>query len=301
MPTPPEDLEQYRAFFADQKKALGCLEFPQEETLWHYTTGDALINILESGMLYATQVSCLNDSTELLHYARLVQKAVAAIRQQNNNNAWTHQLLDWILAAPVDRANQWSPWFVSCFSKNGDDLSQWRAYSGGENGYAIGFRASKLAGQGTVARISYDRAQQNIAAEEIAKATVRFFCDGIEKQRAPSPKDWVNEFAGGWFPCLDELSPMIKDEGFSGEQEYRLIHKLQTHEASLIRLRQRATLMSRHLPLSFKDHPMLPIVEVRVGPCRHKEISRISVNTLLVNKGYPAGLVSTSKIPFQQL
>lgn len=40
-----------------------------------------------------------------------------------------------------------SMYFVTCFSEEEDDLSQWRAYCGGENGYAIGFRAAGLFGR----------------------------------------------------------------------------------------------------------------------------------------------------------
>ena len=30
-------------------------------------------------------------------------------------------------------------WFVACFTEDGDDLSQWRGYGGGEGGYLIEF------------------------------------------------------------------------------------------------------------------------------------------------------------------
>ena len=33
--------------------------------LYHYTTGTALIQIVKSGELWSTQLSCLNDVTEL--------------------------------------------------------------------------------------------------------------------------------------------------------------------------------------------------------------------------------------------
>jgi len=36
-----------------------------ELIVWHYTSGPGLISIIESGTLYSTQVSCLNDATEI--------------------------------------------------------------------------------------------------------------------------------------------------------------------------------------------------------------------------------------------
>jgi hypothetical protein len=46
---------------------------PQQ--LWHYTTGDNLIKILESGELWSTQVSCVNDTTEFKHAVQLSRGA----------------------------------------------------------------------------------------------------------------------------------------------------------------------------------------------------------------------------------
>jgi len=97
---------------------------------------------------------------------------------------------------------------------------------------------------------------------------------------------------------------MVKDAAFRHENEYRIVHELQGHEMGQLRFKQRATLMSRHLPLIFPPQSyatqsqLLPIAEVMVGPSRHKEISRVSVETLLRQKGYQVP-VTASKIPFQ--
>ena len=47
--------------------------------LWHYTTGEGLIKIIESGELWSTQVSCLNDATE---YRYAIGAARAAFQQR---------------------------------------------------------------------------------------------------------------------------------------------------------------------------------------------------------------------------
>jgi hypothetical protein len=44
---------------------------------------------------------------------------------------------------------------------------------------------------------------------------------------------------------------------------------------------------------------MLPIAKVKAGPTRHKEITRISIDTLMRQMGYGQGHVSVSGIPFQ--
>jgi hypothetical protein len=46
----------------------------KDETVWHYTRGESLIPIIDSGTLFATQASCLNDATELRYASRLLKE-----------------------------------------------------------------------------------------------------------------------------------------------------------------------------------------------------------------------------------
>jgi hypothetical protein len=68
-------------------------------------------------------------------------------------------------------------WFVTCFSKQKDDLSQWRAYSGSNSGagYALAFRAAGLlAPSRPLVQVNYDKALHTEVATNVAKATLRF-------------------------------------------------------------------------------------------------------------------------------
>jgi len=44
--------------------------------LYHYTTGNGLIDIIKSGELWCTQVACLNDSSEILYPINLLRSKV---------------------------------------------------------------------------------------------------------------------------------------------------------------------------------------------------------------------------------
>jgi hypothetical protein len=288
------------------------LEIDPQEIVWHYTTGDALLAIVETGILYATQVSCLNDSTEIQYGARLLRDAFSNIQPDGVEEK---RLLDRInkttVEDPAPSSNLPSPWFVTCFSKEKDDLSQWRAYSWGENGYAIAFLASGFLRPGSlVARVNYDKEQHKQVAKNVASATVSFFKEGLcahptAEAGTTAIDAWLTEYLGEWERMVGYLAPMVKDPAFRGENEYRIVHELQAHEFGQLRFRQKQTLMSRHLPLIFPppnyatQSRLLPINEVMVGPSRHKEISRVSVECLLRQKGYPTIPVTMSKIPFQ--
>jgi hypothetical protein len=195
-----------------------------------------------------------------------------------------------------------SYWFVTCFSGNEDDLSQWRAYSGGENGYAIGFRASTLFGHpnSLLVRVNYDGAQHRAVARDIAKTMFDFYRKGVERRGVGAAEQWASEFFPAFSLMVDNLAPMVKHSAFRSEGEYRIVHHLQDHEMARVKFKQKATLMSRHFPLTFAGSPMLPISRVMIGPSRHKAITRVSVDMALRQRGYSAGLVWQSEIPYQQ-
>jgi len=52
-PVTPADWQQYRAFVESQIQTLGK---PPPTPLWHYSRGETLIKIIESGKLFSTQV-----------------------------------------------------------------------------------------------------------------------------------------------------------------------------------------------------------------------------------------------------
>src|SRR5215469_3361650 len=130
------------------------------DMLWHYTSGAALIDIIKSGSLFATQIACVNDATEIRYSVEKLRAAFAR-RRLNATNPDEVTLVDYVLST-ISAETVNSEWFVICFSKRRDDLSQWRAYSGGENGYAIAFRAGGLIGlsersrRSLLVRVNYD-------------------------------------------------------------------------------------------------------------------------------------------------
>jgi hypothetical protein len=107
-----------------------------------------------------------------------------------------------------------------------------------------------------------------------------------------------------WDEAIVHIAPSVKDPAFKGERECRIVKTLHADELSQLKFIQKSTMMTRHLPIkppagnAFTPY-RLPIAEVIVGPCRHPHVSKITVDTLLRQKGYPADLVSISKIPYQ--
>jgi Protein of unknown function (DUF2971) len=312
MPVKAEENKKYLAFVEAEVATLQSLlgEADKNQLVWHYTTGDALINIVETGAFYATQVGCLNDSTEVRYGENLLRDAFLSLQGKGSYGQETQQLLEPIIKVNLEDHTQKQPsnWFVACFSKEKDDLSQWRAYGGGENGFAIAFLAGAFFGRGSlVVRVNYDKELHLSVAAKLAEATLQFFQEGLDARvgDAAAQAAWTNEFIQEWSGLIGQLAPMVKDPAFKDENEYRIVHLFKPDEMSKLRFRQKQSLMSIHLPLVFPPptsathSTLLPIMEVMVGPSRHKEVSRVSVDVLLRQRGYINIPVSMSSIPFQ--
>jgi Protein of unknown function (DUF2971) len=285
---------------------LDCQVDP-DQIVWHYTSGPGLISIIESGTIFATQVSCLNDATEIRYAASKLREMLSgmlpSMSDGQSSTEFTKRFIELLEDDESAPNSVGLPYFVTCFSAQEDDLSQWRSYAGGENGYAIGIRIRDLFGvpNSLVARVDYNRDAHTAVATDAAEATLRYFQEGVEA----GIQGWDEQFLAAWDTSLTQIAPMVKDPGFSLEKEVRLIHQLRESEILDIQVLQRKTMMSRHLPIRFPaggpiHRPRIPIHRVMVGPGRHKEITRVSVDTLLRTHGYPTGLVVSSARPYQE-
>ena len=199
MPVLQEDRTEYIAFAKELAKDLGAFDFQADTVLWHYTTGSALLSIIGSGAIFSTQVSCLNDSTEVRYGAKLFRDALSRLLITHAGDshvlAFIKETLKFFDEEPEFPVNAAIPYFVTCFSLEGDDLAQWRSYCSGENGYAIGFRAGGFFGipNRILVKVNYDREAHERLAMKAAEATVRFFADGIEKKRPT--RHWAKSFS----------------------------------------------------------------------------------------------------------
>jgi hypothetical protein len=134
--------------------------------VYHYTSGVGLLGILKSQSLWATHAAYLNDAQEIAYGLNSV---VGELRQMANLQEMPEELdhddlwstlkrlpltrldtiklvLTFIVKVASDRVTflqQNAGPFVACLSRVGDQLSQWRGYSG-NGGYAIRFDTSAL-------------------------------------------------------------------------------------------------------------------------------------------------------------
>jgi len=111
--------------------------------LYHYTNDAGLAGIIESGRLWFSDIFALNDPSELRHglgiAIDLLKSKTTDARPEIATFASGFERFD--LDAGIEAAGHF---FICCFSADGDDLGQWRAYADNGQGFALGFDTSSL-------------------------------------------------------------------------------------------------------------------------------------------------------------
>lgn len=179
-----EDLSAYEVWCTPHVVAFNPVP---TSPLYHYTTGNGLIEIIKSGELWSTQVACLNDSSELLYPIEFLRTKV---REKLKSSIATEVefLLKNIDAGLTEPKIATEGRFIACFSEDGDDLSQWRAYGGGEGGYAIEFDAQYLRQLPEphkvtiLGKVEYDNSKQSLFFDDVLKKCHSFFSGWVTKK-----------------------------------------------------------------------------------------------------------------------
>ena len=298
-----EDIQEYQRFCIHHIRAFGR-DLPAE--LWHYTDASGLVGILKSGQIWATQVSCLNDTLEQRHFGNLVHDAVKAHRRQNPDPLFEplYRAADDLLE---NRDFTTDGQFAACFSEAEDDLGQWRGYGGGECGYAIGFKsqgildALKRRPGALLLPMGYADSIHSFIVTDVLRLAEIYFRNGLT--RSLPPDAWAQEFVAAFGYELNIIAAVVKHPKFAGEAERRIATLLQVDEYDQLIFRQKRTLLARHLPLNLATDidgaRRLPITRIYVGPGPAQQVSKISVGDLLMQCRYQNISVELSRVPYR--
>ncbi|MEO9169219.1 MAG: DUF2971 domain-containing protein [Aestuariivirga sp.] len=111
--------------------------------LYHYTDYAGLTGIIKSGKLRFSDIFRLNDPSELSHGLRI---AIDILKSRTNYErpeiaTFASQFERFYLDGGIEKI---AHFFIACFSCDGDDLGQWRAYADNGQGFALGFDTGSL-------------------------------------------------------------------------------------------------------------------------------------------------------------
>lgn len=119
------------------------------DNLFHYTRSNSIISIIESDVLWATDLRFLNDKTEITYGSELLKECLEDLKGEFSSSCCDS------LLKHVENFYKWGvavPCFTVCFSEAFDDLQQWMAYANGTSGFAIGFDLRSLNLKATIGR-----------------------------------------------------------------------------------------------------------------------------------------------------
>ena len=200
--------------------------FGWEMTLiYHYTTAEAFMNIVQEASLRFTDYRFLSDETEFNYGMTIVYNCLRDLASNDGDAAhFERQMQRFIL-----ETNRNNP-FVCCFSRKRDDLNQWRAYSIGVSRVALAFDqelcSSMLLGtSGSMGEIIYDQgAQLHICGSVAAECYLQYRefmsrYDGLSDRDGRQFNDQMLQLAAS----LAMTAARMKHSSFEEEQEFRIV------------------------------------------------------------------------------
>lgn len=271
--------------------------------LYHYTSSSGLLGILKSKSIWATSIRFLNDSTEFSLALKIAQEVIQDRIEgaRNNFDRGLYNVLKERLAGEEGHGEV----YVSSFTEDGDQLSQWRAYSPPSGGFAIGFRSKSLTDltganpDRFLARCTYDESSQ----KELIRRLVQTVAQFAEESNAHNQMSHDRVFRES-FKRLGRLLPLIapalKDSSFAEEREWRLVRLPSSFEEGELQFREGRSMLIPYYQHRFpNNNGRVPIEELIVGPTPHPELASEAAQALLMSQELPAAVVRSSSIPYR--
>jgi Protein of unknown function (DUF2971) len=209
---------------------MGSTNLHDTDLIYHYCPAETFVKIIESGVLWITNIFFMNDSLEYFWLQRLIKKRIdeelnAADRRSRK-----------ILMKLRKRFSEEEPSHIycCCFSEKRDLLSQWRSYASDGTGYALGFSKTAMAERIPQEHKPYFKLSKIKYTEEEHDHAVKLALSGLSasdfEDQQPERSEFTESF-GAHFAAQYALSAMAsecKNPAFDEEQEWRLIYSAST-------------------------------------------------------------------------
>jgi hypothetical protein len=282
------------------------------KTLYHYTTGVGLRGILQSGVIWLTDIFALNDPSELRHSVNHAE-ALLHLEARTGHPAATvfaKRFAEIMMDAPSAVAH----FFVASFSENGDDLGQWRAYGDDGRGIALGFDRELLE-QAFVMPHGHIIESNSTFPMTYDDALCKRICTGLIKEAIPLiamphgrhlQNDTINEFMKNLSMQLGlavlQTALYFKHEAYNDEREYRFM-QIRAIKARLDDLKFRVGKASKIRYAEFPWARLGPtaLQKVVIGPTADLTAATALIGDLLSGAGVNPGNVEIigSQIPYR--
>lgn len=268
------------------------------EVIYHYTSTDALLSILESRRMWATDLLYTNDPTDLTHGEGVVNRALdVAIASCTED--FTCKWLDGFRHTTRMQLERNDRYSIS-FCTNGDLLSQWRGYGASGGGFAMGWNVvSDYPGLPMRVGVTYDEALQTDVIAQI----IRLHLDHIVGLGwKPTDSDFARlKLATGSLGVFFSLALYtFKHPAFAAEDEFRWVYSALDHELPSnlqLRFRRFGGIVKPYLEVDFSR---ARLVEVIYGPTADPLTPRW-LRSALNRFGFDETTIKPSAVPMRSL
>jgi len=283
------------------------------EFLYHYTTAEGLIGIVEKQEFWATDLAYMNDTTEFRVGLDLVTEHIEQLRGRDSGQY--AERWNWLLTA-LRRTREFGPDTLSSvyacsFSTDGDNLSQWRAYCP-NGGFAIGLPRTTL---GTIARRQkwlalerciYDTDEQEVAIKKTVEDTLQNMAEVQDETVSFVTPNEQQECSTRRLLLwrLMRKAAVCKNVAFREEDEWRLVAMCTSYpeEADIVRFRCRTGLVVPYWPIELDRGRwgQWDSITVVVGPTPRLDESLASIRRFLSARCHNCRIdVRQSKVPYR--
>lgn len=288
------------------------------DQVYHYTSIDAMMKIVDTRSIWCTAIPYLNDAKERTFLFDAVQRRLPILKGKDSSidpelELQTHETED--VRALTSFADEV---FVACFAENNDSLMHWRSYCPQESGIAIGFKSACLkeariaekpqegmvVPQVSFGRVGYLNTEDTARIDDIIYKAYTRAKDKIEKRNTGGALNNHFRWEVNTFGCINKL------KAFEVEGEYRLLTDVFHRENNIHFRTVRSTLIpyvEMYIPnqsgtgLDFdrdKKKCWDAIQSVVVGPTANMELTKRSVEAFFALRGMNVQVIE-SQVPYR--
>jgi len=257
--------------------------------IYHYTTAEGLLGILNEKALWATKIHYLNDATELVEPIRIAKKILEELSAKADKYS-----IECTMQRMLSDIFEWESinTCVVSFCAKGDLLSQWRAYGVSSSSYSIGFDSAKLT-EAIKAHPFELKQCKYYNPNDYNKAVYQFILESSKE------KDLPDNFIGRFI----NMAAVMKLKCFSEEEEWRIVSYSPLSFTDLrFRVGKSMLIPYYSLPITLSS-----IVEIIIGPCPHPNLAKDAIAGLshkyrldnVVEDNMVREKVKVSEIPYR--
>lgn len=247
--------------------------------LYHYTSGQSFVSIINSQYLFATERSFLNDPNEF----EWGLNEINSIINNLNDNQYSSNFIEQIKLSLMEKQQDNLRLFVLSLSANSDLLSQWRAYAEDGKGFAIGLDGKVLrdrSGFGEnvlrdidvnkypnefvytyhLLQVIYNKFDQKTILNKFVEFAYKFW----NKIEDKNDNDALLFFRLMVEHRLKEILISLKNPGYQEEQEWRIVTTLHKN-SNKIKYRYGKFGITPYVLINLSSRDILPIAKLPIS------------------------------------